>query len=134
MRLASVPQTTATAATPLAPPEFRGVVIAAARVPLNGDLVQIDGRFCIPAAAAGEIGRPLHRALSCCVWGNGYQDSVDPFQGIVLFPDDETQSGGAVSGVFSFQIPMYRGTRDGSRLYLHIALGVHLSASIPIPL
>jgi hypothetical protein len=129
MRLAGVPQTRPTPTTPVASAAFHGVVIAAARVPLKGDLVQIDGLFRLPAEDAEAIGRPLHRALSCSVWGKGHQDSLDPFRDVVLFPDDETEAGGAIQGCFSFQFPMYR----GQGLYLHVALGPYLSASVPSP-
>ena len=129
LKLAAAPLTTASAATPVAPPSFRGVLIAAARVPANPELVKVDGLFVIPVADAESIGRPLHRALSCLAWGKAYQDSLDPFRNVVLFPDDETVAGAAVQGFFSFQSPMYRGTG----LYLHVALGEHLSPSIVGP-
>ena len=129
MQLAATPQTVAGPGAPAVPADFRGVAIAASRVPQRGDLVQIDGRFRLPAAEAKAIGRPLQRAISCSVWGNGHQDSLDPFRDLVLFPDDETEVGGLVEGGFSFQFPMYR----GAGLYLHVALGGYLSDSIPSP-
>jgi hypothetical protein len=129
MQLASVPLTAPTPTTPVVANDFRGLAIAASRVKHNGDLVQLDGIFRLPAGDAEAIGRPLHRALSCSVWGNGHQDSLDPFRDVVLFPDDEIESGGSIQGRFSFQFPMYR----GSGLYLHVALGPHLSESVPCP-
>ena len=128
MKLASVPKATADA-TPAVSHDFRGVIIVAMRVPRREELIQIDGLFRIPTAAAAEIGRPLHRALSCLAWGRAYHDSVDPFRDIVLFPDDEIDSGGSIQGAFAFQVPMYRGVG----LYLHVALGPYLSDSIPSP-
>jgi hypothetical protein len=129
MKLAAVPETKPQPGTPAVAATFHGVVIAAARVPLHGDRVQIDGLFRLPAGDADAIGRPLHRALSCSAWGKSYQDSLDPFRDIVLFPDDEIEAGGAIQGTFSFQFPMYR----GKGLYLHVALGPYLSASVVSP-
>ncbi|HET6149102.1 MAG TPA: hypothetical protein VFH68_16310 [Polyangia bacterium] len=129
MKLAAAPLTQPQPGTPAVAAAFVGVAIAAARVPLRGELVQIDGLFRLPPADAEAIGRPLHRALSCSAWANTYQDSLDPFRDIVLFPDDETEAGGAIQGYFSFQFPMYR----GAGLYLHVALGPYLSDSVPSP-
>ncbi len=129
LKLAAAPLTTSSPATPVAPPSFRGVLITAARAQSNPELVTVDGLFLIPVADAESIGRPLHRAISLLAWGKAYWDSLDPFRNVVLFPDDEKVVGDAVQGFFSFQSPMYRGTG----LYLHVALGEHLSPSIDSP-
>ena len=122
MKLASVPLTGANDRTPSVDPSFRGVAIVASRQK-TGDPLRVDGVFQVSQADANFIGRPLHRSLVCVVWS--YGESVTPFREVVLFPDDEVQKGDAVYGTFSFQLPV---PQPG--MYLHVALGEHLSASV----
>jgi hypothetical protein len=125
MLLASAPLAAANDRTPSVDPSFRGVTIVASRQK-KGAPLRVDGVFRVSQAEANLIGRPLHRSLVCIVWN--YGESVTPFREVVLFPDDEVQKGEAVSGAFSFQLPV---PQPG--MYLHVALGEHLSASVRSP-
>lgn len=125
LKLAAAPLTTPNARTPSVASTFRGITIVASR-PKKGDAVCVDGVFQVSQADAQYIGRPLHSSLVCVAWRGG--GSIAPFREVVLFPDDEVQKGDAVWGAFSFQLPISAGG-----LYLHVALGPHLSASVQTP-
>jgi hypothetical protein len=129
MNLVSPPEASASKSTPNIPAGSVGIALDVTRKTVGG-IVQVNGAFQVPAAEAETIGRPLHRALVCAVWSvGGYQDSVVPFRDVVLFPDDEIQSGDKLWGAFRFEIALYPG--DG--FHLHVALGPYLSPSICCP-
>lgn len=130
---AAYPSTAQSAAAPPVEPSFEGVRISApSTVRLPGPII-VTGTFQLPEREAERIDPHLHRALVLVAMNGAVPYAVhNPFEGVLLFDDDEERGAWGRRGHFTVALP-----RDGAIPYegeyhVFVSLGEFLSNTVTV--
>lgn len=121
-----------TALCPVLPSGVAGVRIAAAPMPRADSPLVLHGSYHLPRLDAERIRPPCQRALVLLVTRLPRCWVATPFEGRVLFADDEHRGADGARGAFTLDVFELQGSQQRGQYHLLVSLGPHVSNVVAV--